>query len=68
MEGQYTLTSEQEANLLEMSSVIEDVVYLFSGGNIPYSAKAGKSATCNCRSSRSSGGTCRASSLELEVK
>jgi len=68
MKKQYNSASEQEANLLEMSSVIEDVAYLFSRDNIPYSTKAGKSATCNCRSSNSSGGTCRAASLELEVK
>jgi hypothetical protein len=64
MENKYELNEK----ILSMSSAIEDAPYLFMKGvKTSYIAEAGKSATCQCRSSRSSGGTCRALSLESKT-
>jgi len=68
MEKTYQLTNEQK-DILEMSSVLENAPYLLcKGEKLTYvGAGKSKSGTCNCASSNSSGGTCRALSLENSV-
>lgn len=63
MEKAYQPT-EKQREVMELSSVIENAPYLLADGrNLGYIGM-GKSSTCNCSSSQSSGGTCRALSLE----
>ena len=66
MERTYRPTSEQ-VDILDMSSVLENAPYLLNEGEKLTYVGAGKSGTCNCASSNSSGGTCRALSLETSV-
>ena len=62
----YRLSREQE-DILEISSALENAPYLLGGGQSLTYVGSGKSGTCNCASSNSSGGTCRALSLETSV-
>ncbi len=68
MERAHQLTREQQ-DYLEISSVLENAPYLLNEGESLTYVGVGKSksGTCNCASSRSSGGTCRALSLENSV-
>jgi N-acetylmuramic acid 6-phosphate (MurNAc-6-P) etherase len=66
MEKVYHPTREQQ-DYLEISSVLENAPYLLNEGRSLSYVGAGKSGTCNCASSKSSGGTCRALSLENSV-
>lgn len=68
MEKVYRPTREQR-NLLEISSVLENAPYLLDQGErLTYTGSGrSKSGTCNCASSRSAGGTCRALNLENSV-
>ncbi len=47
--------------------MLENAPYLLNEGEQLTYVGAGKSGTCNCASSNSSGGTCRALSLENSV-
>ncbi len=66
MKRTYQQTSKKD--LLEMSSVLENAPYLIKGDSKEWNYTVGKTGTCNCASSRSSGGTCRALSLEDSVE
>lgn len=66
MKKAYQPTSEQK-DILEISSVLENAPYLLCEEERLTYVGAGKSGTCNCASSNSSGGTCRALSLETSV-
>jgi len=66
MERTYQPNRGQQ-DYLEISSVLENAPYLLSEGVDLTYVGAGKSGTCNCASSKSSGGTCRALSLENSV-
>jgi len=68
MERTYQPTREQQ-DYLEISSFLENAPYLLNEGESLTYVGAGKSksGTCNCASSNSSGGTCRAISLENSV-
>ena len=68
MERAYQSAREQE-DILKISSVLENAPYILNKGerlNYVGTGKS-KSGTCTCSSSRSSGGTCRALSLENSV-
>ena len=66
MERAYQPTREQK-DILEISSVLENAPYLLNEEKVLTYVGTGKSGTCNCASSNSSGGTCRALSLEHSV-
>jgi hypothetical protein len=69
MENKYHTLGKRDEELLSISSAIEDIAYLLTiRDDVAYSIVAGKCkcGTCQCSSSRSSGGTCRASSLEMK--
>lgn len=59
--------SREQKDILEISSVLENAPYLLIKEEKLTYVGAGKSGTCNCASSNSSGGTCRALSLENSV-
>ena len=64
---EYHTLDKRDKEILEMSSAIEDVAYLLTAEeDVAYSVVTGKCGTCQCSSSRSAGGTCRASSLEMK--
>jgi hypothetical protein len=61
--GKTKLTKKQR-EILDLSSVLENAPYLLTDEeDLTYVGK-GKSGTCQCSSSKSSGGTCRAISLK----
>jgi len=67
MENEYHALGKKDEEILKMSSMLEDPAYLLTSSNeVAYSVVAGKCGTCQCSSSRSAGGTCRASSLEMK--
>jgi len=69
------LTSDSDSRvrdrLLELSPIIEDAPYLVEGSDRSlyggYGGKSKSGGTCNCASSNSSGGTCRARPLETRA-
>lgn len=65
MENMYHVTRE-EGVVLEMSSVLEDAVYLLSEDRGMPSVDVRSMGNCTCRSSRSTS-PCRATSVEYRV-
>jgi hypothetical protein len=69
MEKDYKHFSAEEIDILELSPILEHAPYLLQEAQeLTYMTRGNsKSGTCQCASSRSSGGTCRALSLDSRV-